>query len=97
MFRVSEKNNFLCLTVSLVVLLLVAALDDQFPIPLGQHLVQAFTVLTLASGTIGLRTTRLHVSTKLGLVAGVAVIVVLGVILDASGWHYAGSVLRLLP
>ncbi|MBT8126524.1 MAG: potassium channel family protein, partial [Gammaproteobacteria bacterium] len=60
-----------------------------FPIPLGQHLVQAFTVLTLASGTIGLRTTRLHVSTKLGLIAGVAVIVLLGAILDASGWHYA--------
>ena len=39
MARVSDKNNFVYLTVSLVILLLVAALVDQFPIPLGQHMV----------------------------------------------------------
>ena len=89
MSHVSEKNNFLYLTVSLVILLLVASLVDQFPIPLGQHLVQAFTVLTLASGVVGLRETRLHVSTKLGLIVAVALFVTLGAILDASGWHYA--------
>ncbi len=89
MTRVSDKNNFVYLTISLVILLLVAALVDQFPIPLGQHLVQAFTVLTLASGVIGLRNTRLHFNTRLGLIAGLAVIVLLGAILDASGLHYA--------
>ena len=89
MTRVSEKNNFVYLTVSLVFLLLVAALVDQFPIPLGQHLVQALTVLTLASGVVGLRDSRLHLRTKFGLIAGVAVIVLLGAILDASGLHYA--------
>lgn len=88
MARVSEKNNFVYLTVSLVILLLVAALVDQFPIPLGQHMVQAMTVLTLASGVIGLRHSRFHFRTKLGLIAGVAVIVLLGVILDVSGLHY---------
>ncbi len=88
MSRVSQHNNFVYLTVSLVILLLVAALVDQFPIPLGQHLVQALTVLTLASGVIGLRDSKLHVNTKLGLVTGVAVIVLLGVLLDASGLHY---------
>ena len=89
MSRVSEKNNFLYLTVSLVILLLVAALVDQFPFPLGQHLVQALTVLTLASGVAGLRDSRLHINTKLGLIVGVAVIVLLGALLDASGLHYA--------
>ena len=88
MARVSEKNNFVYLTVSLVVLLLVAAVVDQFPIPLGTHLVQALTVLTLASGVVGLRDKRLHFSTKIGLIAGVAVIVLLSAILDASGLHY---------
>jgi voltage-gated potassium channel Kch len=89
MAPVSEKNNFVHLTVSLVILLLVAALVDQFPIPLGQHMVQAMTVLTLVSGVIGLRDPRFHFRTKLGLIAGVAVIVLLGAILDASGLHYA--------
>lgn len=88
MTHVSEKNNFVYLTVSLVVLLLVASLLDQFPIPLGQHLVQALTVVTLASGIIGLRNSRLHVRTWIGLIAGVAVIVLLSAILDASGLHY---------
>ncbi len=88
MTRVSDKNNFVYLTVSLVILLLVAALVDQFPIPLGQHLVQALTVVTLASGVIGLQNSRLHVRTRLGMIAGVIVIVLLGAILDASGLHY---------
>ncbi len=89
MTRVSEKNNFVYLTISLVILLLVASLVDQFPVPLGQHLVQALTVLTLASGVIGFRHSRLHFRTRLGLIAGVAVIVLLSAILDASGLHYA--------
>ena len=86
--RVFEKNNFVYLTVSLVILLLVAALVDQFPVPLGQHLVQALTVVTLASGVAGLRNTRLHANTRLGLVAVVAAIVLLSAIMDASGLHY---------
>ena len=88
MARVSDKNNFVYLTISLVILLLVASLVDQFPMPLGQHMVQAFTVLTLASGIMGLQDSRLHVRTKLGLIAGVVIIVLLGALLDASGLHY---------
>jgi voltage-gated potassium channel Kch len=89
MARVSEKNNFVYLTVSLVILLLVAALVDQFPVPLGQHLVQALTILTLASGVIGLRDSSLQFKTGIGLIASVAVIVLLGVLLDVTGLHYA--------
>ena len=88
MTHVSEKNNFVYLTVSLVILLLVAALVEQFPVPLGTHLVQAMTVLTLASGIIGMRHSRLHFRTGMGLIAGLAVIVLLGVLLDVAGLHY---------
>lgn len=88
MTRVSEKNNFIYLTVSLVILLLVAALVDQFPIPLGTHLVQALTVLTLASGVIGLQNSRLRFRTRLGLIASLIAIVLLGVLLDVQGLHY---------
>jgi hypothetical protein len=58
MTRVSERNNFICLSVFLVVLL-VASLADQFSIPQGQYLAQALRVLTLACGVIGLQNLRL--------------------------------------
>ncbi len=44
---VSEKNNFLYMIVSLVILLLVRELVQQFPGKLGQHLFLAVTVITL--------------------------------------------------
>ena len=88
MQRVSENNNFIYLTVSLVVLLMVASLVDQYPFPLGQHIVQALTILTVASGVVGLRGSRLHMRTRIGFLLGVVFIVLLGLILDASGLQY---------
>ena len=88
MGKLSENNNFVYLTVSLVVLLLVAALVDQFPVRYGQQLVQAFTVITLLSGTIGFRNSRLRFRTGMGGVAAVVMVVLLGILLDESGMHY---------
>jgi hypothetical protein len=88
MRNLSENNNFVYLTVSLVVLLLVAALVDQFPVRHGQQIVQAFTVITLLSGTIGFRNSRLRFRTGMGAVTAVAMIIVLGILLDESGMHY---------
>lgn len=88
MRNLSEKNNFAYLTVSLVVLLLVAALVDQFLVRHGQQLVQAFTVITLLSGTIGFRNSRLRFRTGLGAIVAVVMVVLLGILLDESGMHY---------
>ena len=88
MGKLSENNNFVYLTVSLVVLLLVAALVDQFPVRYGQQLVQAFTVITLLSGTIGFRNSRLRFRAGMGGVAAVVMVVLLGILLDESGMHY---------
>jgi len=88
MERVSEKNNFLYLVISLVVLLLVGALVDQFPSKLGQHLFQAMTVITLASGIIGFRSSRLWFHTGIGFTVSVLVVVMLGVLLDVAGMSY---------
>jgi len=88
MRNLSENNNFVYLTVSLVVLLLAAALVDQFPVRYGQQLVQAFTVITLLSGTLGFRNSRLRFRAGLGGVAAVVVVVLLGILLDESGMHY---------
>jgi voltage-gated potassium channel Kch len=88
MRNLSENNNFAYLTVSLVVLLLVAALVDQFSVRHGQQLVQAFTVITLLSGTIGFRNSRLRFRTGLGAIVAVVMVVLLGILLDESGMHY---------
>jgi hypothetical protein len=85
MESVSEKNNFIYLIVSLVFLLLAGALVDQFPSTLGQHIFQAASVVTLALSTFGFRSTQLRLQTGVGLTLSVLVIVVLGVLLDATG------------
>ncbi len=85
---VSEKNNFLYLVISLVFLLLVGALVDQFPSKLGQHVFQSVTVITLASGIIGLRFSRRWFQTWVGFTLSVLLVVIFGIMLDVSGLSY---------
>jgi len=93
---VSEKNNFLYLVVSLVILLLAGALVDQFPGALGQHVLQGFTVITLASAIIGFRSSKLRIRTGIGFTLSVLAIVVLGVLLDVAGLAYLHLFVLLL-
>ncbi len=88
MKRASENNNFLYLVISLVVLLLVGALVDQFPSKLGQHFFQAITVITLASSIFDFRSKRLLFHTGIGFTLSVLVVVVLGIFLNVSGLSY---------
>ncbi|NOQ90357.1 MAG: hypothetical protein GQ549_05370, partial [Gammaproteobacteria bacterium] len=55
MNRVSEKNNFLYLTVGIVVLLFVGALSDQFEGMVGHQMVQAFSVINIVVGIYGFK------------------------------------------
>lgn len=71
-----------------MVLLLAGALVDQFPSKLGQHIFQAVTVITLASGIIGFRSSRLWFHTGIGFTLSVLLVVLLGVILDIAGMSY---------
>jgi voltage-gated potassium channel len=93
---VSDKNNFLYLVISLIFLLLVGALVDQFPNKLGQHIFQAVTVITLASGIIGLKSSRIWLKTGMGFTALVLLVVVLSVILDISGLSYLHLIMLLV-
>lgn len=96
MESVPEKNNFVYLVISLVALLLVGALVDQFPGVLGKHLFQAVTVGTLAVSIVGFRSTRLRVKTGIGFTLTVLVIVVMGVVLDAAGLSYLHLLVLIL-
>lgn len=85
---VSEKNNFMYLTVGIVLLLFVSALVDQFPGPLGKHLVQAFSVINIAIGIYGFKASYKFFGTSIVLMLAVAVIVVLSVILEELKLYY---------
>ena len=96
MEAVSEKNNFVYLIFSLVGLLLVGALVDQFPIALGKHIFQGVTVATLAVSIVGFRATVLGVKTGIGFTFAVLVIVILGIVLDLAGLSYLHLVVLLM-
>ncbi len=93
---VSENNNFLYLIVSLVVLLLVGALVDEFRHPLGHHIFQAVTVIALAGSIFGFRSSRLRINTGIGFTVSTLVIVVLGVFLDQAGFSYLHLLVLML-
>ncbi len=95
MQRVTEKNNFLYLLISLVFLLLVGALVDQFPSKLGQHFFQAVTVITLVSGIVGLKSSSAWFHTALGFTASVVLVVILSIVLDVSGLSYLHLIMLL--
>lgn len=95
MKRVSENNNFIYLTISLVLLLFVASLVEQFPVKYGQHLVMMFTVITLISGTVGFRKSKLFLTVGSGLVVIVAVLLLLTISLEESGMHYLPPVVLI--
>ena len=85
METVSEKNNFIYLIVSLVILLLAGALVDQFPSVLGQHVFQGASVVTLGLSTVGFRSAKMRLHTGAIFTLSVLVIVILGVLLDEAG------------
>lgn len=93
---VSENNNFLYLIISLVVLLLVGALVDEFRHPLGHHIFQAVTVITLAGSIFGFRSSRFRLNTSIGFTLSALIIVVLGVFLDQAGLSYLHLLVLML-
>ena len=85
---VSEKNNFVYLTVGIVLLLFVGAMVDQFPGAPGQHLVQAFSVINIGIGLFGFKSSRLWFLSGAGLLVSVIVVVVVGITLELLELYY---------
>jgi len=79
---VSEKNNFVYLTVGIVLLLFVAAMVDQFPGGHGHQLVQAFSVINIATGIFGFKSTRFWFLSRIGIVVSVIAVVTAGVVFE---------------
>jgi voltage-gated potassium channel len=85
---VSEKNNFLYLTVGIVVLLFAGAISDQFEGIVGHQMVQAFSVLNIAVGIYGFKTTHMWFQTPLGIFVSVVVLLALGAVLELLQLYY---------
>ncbi len=93
MKTVSEKNNFLYLTVSIILLLFVGAISDQYYELAGQHLVQAFSVATIIVGIYGFRLTQKWLHTGIGIAASVVASVILGITLELLQLYYLHLIL----
>ncbi|RKZ67752.1 MAG: two pore domain potassium channel family protein [Gammaproteobacteria bacterium] len=90
---VSEENNFLYLTVGIVLLLFVGAISDQYFELAGQHLVQAFSVATIIIGIYGFRLTQKWFHTGIGIAVSVVAAVIIGVTLQLLQLYYLHLIL----
>jgi voltage-gated potassium channel len=85
---VSEKNNFIYLTIGIVLLLFVSAIVSQFPELEGHQLVQGFSVVNLAIGIYGFRNSHLFFRTGLGLILATVVIILAGIFMEELRLYY---------
>ena len=90
---VSEKNNFLYLTVGIIVLLFVGAISDQFEDMIGHQLVQAFSVINIVVGIYGFKSEGMLFHSKLGIVIAIISVVAIGVILELLHLYYLHLIL----
>jgi len=85
---VSEKNNFLYLTIGIVLLLFVGAISDQFESIVGHQLVQAFSVINIVVGIYGFKSENMWFHSKFGITVSVFSIVIIGVIFELLQLYY---------
>lgn len=93
MKAVSENNNFLYLTVGIVVLLFVGAISDQFEGVVGHQLVQAFSVINIVVGIYGFKSTEKWFHTGVGIAVSVIAVVIIGVVLELLHLYYLHLIL----
>lgn len=90
---VSENNNFLYLTVGIIVLLLVGAISDQFEGMIGHQLVQAFSVINIVVGIYGFKSEKMWFHSTFGVTASIVSVVVIGVVLELLHLYYLHLIL----
>ena len=85
--RVTREDNFAYLTVALILLLFSGAVLDQLELDVGDRLLEAATVLTLAIGVWSIRSERRLFYSGMGLAGAVALIVLTSLLLEAARLH----------
>jgi hypothetical protein len=95
--HITEKDNFSYLLFSLFFMLLSSSVVDQFFARslLGQSLVIAFTVISMAIGVWSLRSNRYAFNTAVGLVATTVIISTLVIALDKAELSFIHLIIML--
>ena len=90
---VHKKNNFLYLTIGIVVLLFVGAVSDQFEGLVGHQMVQAFSVINIVVGIYGFKSTQKWFHTGIGIAVSIIAVVIVGVVLELLHLYYLHLIL----
>jgi len=90
--HIVPRDNFIYLTIAIILLLLFSAILDQYFGDIGERILLAIFVLTLASGVWSIKGKRSFFRSGIGLVLGIILVTLVGYWLDESGL----SVLHLL-
>lgn len=85
---VSEKNNFLYLTVGIVLLLFVGAISDQFEGVIGHQLVQAFSVINIVVGIYGFESGKKWFHSTLGIIVSIVSVIIIGIVFELMQLYY---------
>ena len=86
--KITTENNFIYLTLALLLMLFAAAVIDQFTHGAGRGLIDATTVLIMIIGVFSIRGERHWFHTGIGLVVAVALIAIAGRLLESAGLSY---------
>jgi len=92
---VSGKNNFLYLTVGIVILLFIGAISDQFVGIIGHQLVQAFSIINIAVGIYGFKSKKTWFHTPVGIVFAIIFVVATGIALEQLQLYYLHLILLI--
>ncbi|RKZ98308.1 MAG: two pore domain potassium channel family protein [Gammaproteobacteria bacterium] len=96
--KISEKDNFTYLLVSLIFLLFSSACVDEFMSDsgLGQYFVIALTLISMSIAVWSIRSSRYAFNTGLGLVVGIIVITLIVGVLDMAQLEFIHLLLMLV-
>ena len=82
MAYVSQQNNFLYLTVGIILLLFIGAISEQLQVAAAHELIQAFSVINIVVGLYGFRAKRMWFHSTFGLAVMITGIVAMGFLLE---------------
>ena len=94
--HISEKNNFIFLTVGLVLLLFIGSVLEYIPGDYGPRIVQAATIATIMISALGQKGQYNRLVINIAFILVMMLFVVAGTVLDRAGFSYAHLILLLI-
>ncbi len=93
--KMTTENNFIYLTLALLLLLFSSAVVEQYAAGYGQGLITASTVLTLIIGIFSIRSERRWFHTGVGFTTAIVLIAIAESIMDNAGLGYIHLLIML--